>query len=74
MARPSKTRQKKTLEHAKRPQAPGFRMNELKEIRRYVWLLAFVILGIAGAGPALAAMKWLGAIAAFAEIWRQTHS
>ena len=49
-------------------------MNELKEIRWYVWLLAFATLGIGGAGPALAVMKWLGVVAAFAEIWRRTHS
>jgi hypothetical protein len=53
-------------------------MIELKEIRRYVWLLAFVSLGIAGAGLGLATMTWwarnLGLIAAIAEIWRLAHS
>jgi hypothetical protein len=53
-------------------------MNELKKIRRYVWLLAFVCLGIAGAGGALATVTWwarsLGLIAAMAEIWRLGHS
>jgi hypothetical protein len=45
-------------------------MNELKKIRWYVWLLALV----GGAGLALAVMKLPGVIAAFVEVWRQTHS
>jgi hypothetical protein len=53
-------------------------MNELKKIRRSIWLLAFVSLGIAGAGLGLATMTWwarnLGLIAAIAEIWRLAHS